>query len=177
MAEAGQRGLLDVVGDEEVAALLCGAGFGDDEEVGGGAGAGAESDGGPLASAADDGEEVVKEGGLDANRAEFAAGGDEIERGDGGDFERFELRRVAFGMMTLEDGAFVRAAGIIDANFNEEAVELGFGEGVGALKLERILGGEDGEEVVEGVSFTVDGDLALFHAFEKRGLGARAACG
>ena len=56
MAKAGQRGLLDVVGNEEVAALFRGIGFGDDEEIGGGAGAGAEGDRRPLAGAAHDGE-------------------------------------------------------------------------------------------------------------------------
>ena len=68
MAKAGQRGLLDVVGNEEVAAVFRGIGFGDDEEIGGGARAGAEGDGGPLAGAADDGEEVVEECWLDGGR-------------------------------------------------------------------------------------------------------------
>jgi hypothetical protein len=130
-------------------------------------------DGGPLAGAADDGEKVVEECWLDADGAELAAGGGEFLRGDGGDFERFELRRIAFGVVALEDSALVGGAGVVNANLDEEAVELGFRERVSAFELEGILCGEDGEEVVEGVGDAVDGDLAFFHAFEERGLGAR----
>ena len=136
MAEAGERGLLDVVGDEEVAALFRGKGFGDDEEVGGGARTGAEGDGGPLAGAADHSKKVIEEGGLDADGAEFAARCGEFLRSDGGDFERFELRRVGFGVVAFEDGALFGGAGVVDANLDEEAVELRFRERVGAFELE-----------------------------------------
>ena len=144
--------MLDVVGNEEVAALFRGISFGDDEEIGSGAWAGAEGDGRPLAGAAHDGEEVVKERGLDADGAEFTAGGGEFLRGDGGEFDRFKLRRFALGVVALEDGTLVGGTGVVDANLDEEAVELGFGERVGAFEFERVLGGEDGEEVVEGVT-------------------------
>ena len=48
MAQAGECGLLDVVGDEEVATVFRGIGLGNDEEIGGSARAGAQRDGGPL---------------------------------------------------------------------------------------------------------------------------------
>ena len=76
-------------------------------------------------------------------------------------------------MVALEDSALLGGAGVIDANLDEKTIELGFGKRVGAFELEWVLCSEDGEEVVEDVGFAVDGDLALFHAFEQRGLGAR----
>ena len=37
------------------------------------------------------------------------------------------------------------AVGIVDVDLQEEAVELRLGQGIGALLLERVLGGEDVE--------------------------------
>jgi hypothetical protein len=52
-----------------------------------------------------------------------------------------------------------------------EAVALRLGEGVGALHLDRVLGRDHHERRLELVGRAVDGDLALLHALQQRGLG------
>ena len=56
---------------------------------------------------------------------------------------------------------------------HEEAVALGLGQRVGALVLDRVLGGEHEERVGQRVRDAVDGDLALLHRLQQRGLGLR----
>ena len=59
---------------------------------------------------------------------------------------------------------------VVDVDVHQEAVELGFGEGVRTLLLDGVLGGHDQEELGELVRGAGDGDLALFHGFEQGGL-------
>ena len=73
----------------------------------------------------------------------------------------------------VEDEAFLVEGGVVDLDLQHEAVDLGLGEGVGAFLLDGVLGGEDEEGVGEGVGFLADGDLALLHGFEERGLDLR----
>ena len=63
--------------------------------------------------------------------------------------------------------------GISDANLQQKAVQLRLGQRIGAFEVHRILGGKDGEPGGQRAADAVAGDLALFHAFEQRGLGAR----
>jgi len=60
---------------------------------------------------------------------------------------------------------FLFGVGIADANFDQESVELGFGQRIGALEFDWILRGEDREGRGERVARAVDGDLFLFHSF------------
>ena len=62
---------------------------------------------------------------------------------------------------------------IADVDLGQEAVELRFGERVGAFVLDRVLRREHQEGVGERVGLTVDRHLALLHRFEERGLGLR----
>ena len=55
----------------------------------------------------------------------------------------------------------------------EEAVELALGQAVGALLLDRVLGGDHHERWCERVRHPVGGDLALLHGLEERRLGLR----
>ena len=53
----------------------------------------------------------------------------------------------------------------------EEAVELGFGQRVGAFHFERVLRGQHEERRGQAVRFAGDGDRVLLHRFEQGGLG------
>ena len=66
------------------------------------------------------------------------------------------------------------AVGIDDVDLEEEAVELRLGEGIGALLLERVLGGEHMERRRQVVAHAGDGDVMLLHRLQQRRLGARA---
>ena len=106
----------------------------------------------------------------------MAGGGEQLE-GDGLDGGFTEARAglavQARCVVAFEDGALVGQVGVVDLDLEQEAVELRLGERVGAFELDGVLGGEDGEVVVEGVALAVGGDLAFFHGLEQRGLGAR----
>ena len=63
------------------------------------------------------------------------------------------------------------AGGQRDGQLQQEAVELGLGERIGALVLDGVLGGGDQEGLGERAGGAVDGDLALLHRFEQGRLG------
>ena len=52
----------------------------------------------------------------------------------------------------------------------QKAVQLRFGQLVGALVFDRVLGGGDDERVGQRLGFAVHADLALLHRLEQRGL-------
>ena len=54
-----------------------------------------------------------------------------------------------------------------DHDLEQEPVELGLGEGIGPLHLERVLGREDEERRVERVALAGDRDLVLLHRLEQ----------
>ena len=66
--------------------------------------------------------------------------------------------------------------GIPDPHLEHEAVELGLGQRIGALVLDRVLGGEDHERLLQRIGRAADRDLMLLHRLEQRGLhlGGRA---
>lgn len=63
--------------------------------------------------------------------------------------------------------------GITEAEPHREAVELGLGQRVGALKFDRVLGCDHHERGFEGAAFAVARNLMFAHALQQRGLGAR----
>ena len=65
------------------------------------------------------------------------------------------------------------SAGIGHANLHQEAIELRLGQRIGAFEVDRVLRGEDGEPAGQRPARAIDRHLALFHALEQRGLGAR----
>ena len=73
----------------------------------------------------------------------------------------------------VEDLALLLARGIADAELQHEAVDLGLGEGVGPLLLDRVLRGEDEERVGQRVRLVTDRDLMLLHRLEERALHLR----
>ena len=62
---------------------------------------------------------------------------------------------------------------VADLQLEQEAVELGLGQRVGALVLDRVLGGDHDERVGQRVGLALDRDLPLLHRLEQRGLGLR----
>jgi hypothetical protein len=60
-----------------------------------------------------------------------------------------------------------------DEDVEHEAVELGLGQRVGALLLDRVLGGEDEERLRQRVGGPAGGDLVLLHRLEQRRLRLR----
>ena len=62
---------------------------------------------------------------------------------------------------------------IREVDLHDEAVELGLGQRVGALVLDRVLGRHHHERALERVRGAVDRDLALLHALEQRRLRLR----
>ena len=78
---------------------------------------------------------------------------------------RHTLAGGAFG-----NGDFFIAARVIDADHEHEAVELGFGQRVGAFLFDGVLGGEHEERRIQGVGAAGDGDFVLLHRLEHGGL-------
>ena len=62
------------------------------------------------------------------------------------------------------------------AQLEEEAVELGLGQRVGTLLLQRVLRGEHVEGLLQGMGLSARRDAVLLHRLEQRrlGLGRRA---
>ena len=64
--------------------------------------------------------------------------------------------------------------GIADVDLHQEAVELGFGKGIGAFLLQRVLRGQNVERVGQVVAHAGDRDVAFLHGLQQCGLRARA---
>ena len=73
-----------------------------------------------------------------------------------------------------QDAALGLAVGIADVDLEQEAVELGFGQRIGAFLLDRVLGREHMEGGGQVVALAGDGDMVLLHRLQQRRLGARA---
>ncbi len=56
---------------------------------------------------------------------------------------------------------------MVDDDVEHEAIELRFGERIGALELDRVLGGEHVERLVEHVRAPLDGDAVFLHRLEQ----------
>ena len=76
----------------------------------------------------------------------------------------------------VEHGELGCAIGVADDELEQEAVELGFGERVGAFVLDGVLGGEDEEGVGQVDGLVADGDLTLLHGFEQGALDLGGRC-
>jgi hypothetical protein len=74
------------------------------------------------------------------------------------------------------DGGLVAHAGVVHEHLEQEAVDLRLGQRVGALGLDRVLGGQDQERPRDRVGLAAEGDLALLHDLQERrlDLGRRA---
>ena len=71
----------------------------------------------------------------------------------------------------VEDRAQLFAGRVADDQLEQEAVELGLGQRIGAFLLDRVLGGHHEERLLEPVDVAADGDGVLLHGFEQGRLG------
>ena len=78
--------------------------------------------------------------------------------------------RGSWRVLVAQDLALAGRVGIADAQAHQEAVELRFGQRIGAMVLDRILRGDHHERARQRMRVAVDGDLAFVHGFEQRGL-------
>ena len=79
------------------------------------------------------------------------------------------------GVLALQieqDLALVARRGIAHRQLEQKAVQLGLGQGKGALVLDGVLGGQHQEGPAEGAGHAIDRHLALAHALQQGALGA-----
>ena len=167
-ASAAGRDLLHVVGRHEVAThdrrvRLRGA-----QQPEAGARRRAEHDARMVARRVGNVEHVVANG----VRAVHAAHRGDRRRELGRDGHRRERVERVDSALAVEDLALGDAAGQPERAHEREPVELALGQRERAGAAERILRRDDEERVGELVRGAVDGDLALLHRLEQRGLGA-----
>ncbi len=73
-----------------------------------------------------------------------------------------------------QDAAFGVAIGIVDVDLHQEAVELRFGQRIGAFLLQRVLRGEHMERLGQIMPRACNRDVLFLHGLQQRRLGARA---
>ncbi len=73
-----------------------------------------------------------------------------------------------------QDAALGVAIGIVDVDLHQEAVELRFGQRIGAFLLQRVLRREHVERLRQVVARAGNGDVLLLHRLQQRRLRARA---
>ena len=81
--------------------------------------------------------------------------------------ERRRELRGDVGRRALDDFQLFVLVRIIDEHHEQEAVELRFGQRIGALLLDRVLRGQHEERIGQQVPLAADGDLLLLHGFQQ----------
>ena len=112
---------------------------------------------------------VLLEPGVAVDRGDRRLAGEDLL--DGG--HRGQLLERGGGLEAVEHPHLLLEGEVADAHLDQEAVDLGLGEGEGAAELERLLGREHDEGLGEAVGDAVDGDLPLLHRLEQARLGLR----
>ena len=123
---------------------------------------------GPGTRRAHELEDRVDHGFADRQAAHQALRRDQLVGGH----RRLRLALVGAGGVE-QDAALGVAVGIIDVDLHQEAVELRFGQRIGAFLLERVLRREHMEGLRQVVARAGDGDVLLLHRLQQRRLGAR----
>ena len=67
----------------------------------------------------------------------------------------------------VEDFLLLGGLGISDLHLEHEAIDLGLGQRIRPLLLDRVLRGHDQEEPFERIRAVADGDLPLLHGFQQ----------
>ena len=71
----------------------------------------------------------------------------------------------------LDDRHLVVLGQVVDDHVEHEPVELGLGERIGPLHLDRVLRGQDEERLLQRIAHAGRRHLVLLHRFQERGLG------
>src|SRR5213594_2879940 len=118
----------------------------------------------------DDVDHVPLDGGLDVDVLDRGLeGADLVGRCHG--FDR-RVVRPAFSA-SLEDLDFLLSRRVADVDLQQEPIDLGFRERIGALVLDRILRRDHEEGPVQRERLALQRRLAFLHRLEERGLGLR----
>jgi len=113
-----------------------------------------------------DADEVVLNVLGDGDFAERVAHGEDVSaRGDGQDF------RVDVAAGAVEDFREPVVIGEGDQELEKEAVKLRLRQRIGAVLLDRVLGGEDEKRGVQRMSLAGHGHAFFLHRFQQSGLG------
>ena len=78
--------------------------------------------------------------------------------------------RLHVGSALPHDLFFLAVARIVDVDHEQEAVELGLGQRIGAFLLDGVLRGQHEERILHRMVDAADGGLAFLHRFEQGGL-------
>ena len=123
-----------------------------------------EAEPGGLAGGGGDRDGVLDDRGVDVD---VRRGG--LERGEAlGGEDGADLRGRA--QRALDDRGLLGRRRVADDDLHHEPVDLGLGQRVGALGLDRVLGGHHEERRRDRPALGADRDLALLHHLEQRGL-------
>ena len=87
--------------------------------------------------------------------------------------DRLEVEHAVARLVAEQHPGLGVGVRVAEREPDHEAVDLGLGQRVGALVLDRVLGREDQERPRQLVRRGVDGDVALLHALEQAGLRLR----
>src|SRR5215212_7281806 len=68
-----------------------------------------------------------------------------------------------------DDGHLFGEVGVVDHDLHEEPVDLGFGQGVGSVGFDGVLGGQDQERFGDPVGGFADGHLVFLHDLQEGG--------
>ncbi len=132
-----------------------------------GPGAGAEVDPRVLARAPQQAHDVIAQ-----RRGGPNPGGGILGRQHlGGGHDGRQRQHLVTGLVGGEHPRLGRAVRIAKRDPDHEPVHLGFGQRIGALVLDRVLGRQDQEGPRQLVGVHIDGDPPLLHALEQSGLG------
>ncbi len=123
-----------------------------------------------VAGGGGDGDHVAAHGVLDGDVFEGLLHPDE----GGGVDDRVEFDVLgAASDAPPQDLPLLVGGGVAEGDAQEEPVELGLGQLVGALELDGVGGGQDREGPREPVGLALDRDLPLLHGLQERGLRLR----
>ena len=79
---------------------------------------------------------------------------------------RFGCDRIVAGGEAIDFPLFV-FAGIADEDFQQEAIQLRFGQLIGAFLFDRVLRGEHEKRIGQLMAISTGGDLPFLHGFEQ----------
>src|SRR5262245_21935235 len=160
MTQHRQRGRLNIVRNEEIAAVEPGRRLGHHHEADGGARTGAERKRGPAAGAANDLYHITEERRLNFYASHLRSRLGQHLRGKGCEPGGIKIVGVKALVVLLKDADFLLGLRVGDLVLEQEAVKLGFRERISAFKFDRVLRGKNGEELRERMRGAVNGDLA-----------------
>src|SRR6266850_1697193 len=168
MPQHREHGALEVVGYQIVATIDGGIRLPYIKKVERGTRARSECQLRRLASGARQADSVLHQIGLHVEVGDHAArAGKHLAR------ERLQRHRRRAGSVHSQDLLLLLFVRVRHQDLQQEAVELRLGKRIGAFEVHGILGSEDGEQRIQRMALAIEGDLALFHRFQQRSLGAR----